>query len=566
MTTATLKRQEEKTGTWSSIFPTEQVTETQSALFVKKLIAVAISNIAYLRAIFPEHSFGDRCLEDLNLKILRDDSSCPGACQVIKWVKGCFDALDKKYLKTLNLGIYVDPDNPDTVIESYTFKFSYTNQGGIDIYRNDRKVTSAYTASETKKATIRLLRTIVILTQTLKSLPDDVMMTMKLLYHDEVTPPDYEPPGFKAAETDNFVFEEEPMNIKVGDVSTNVKLKSSVNQIEDVKCQKEQEALISVEAKTKEPFINAALPAESPTQPGADDNAVDSTGSQMSEKEDCTVRCPCGCNEDDGLMIMCSVCKLWQHGVCFLILEEDEAPESHICDVCAEPGESGLEPTDPYLIGLSPIAVQATCLWRRTLLACLEMNRTLAPALSKRLGVEMTVAQGLMNRLDKEGFLKNQGKGKKLGKVVEKDKIRNIGIPKYMRHETSKKMKNERKSKHKKETDKEEKETENTVPAKGNTDEVEILAEKTKGMKIDGRGGKLSTKGKSEIKSKEANIDVTCIQIEDQENKLLSKRRGRKRAFSKIDGLEFDISCSQDDFALPSTKKKASIVTHAIMV
>ena len=35
---------------------------------------------------------------DLNLKILRDDSTCVGATQVIKWVKGCFDALDKKYV------------------------------------------------------------------------------------------------------------------------------------------------------------------------------------------------------------------------------------------------------------------------------------------------------------------------------------------------------------------------------------------------------------------------------------------------------------------------------------
>ena len=59
---------------------------------------------------------------DLSLKILRDDSACPGACQVIQWydfktinsecskeqvmlllmdtrVKGCFDALDKKYVR-----------------------------------------------------------------------------------------------------------------------------------------------------------------------------------------------------------------------------------------------------------------------------------------------------------------------------------------------------------------------------------------------------------------------------------------------------------------------------------
>ena len=48
---------------WSSIFPPEQISQTQSALFIKKLLAVAVSNIMYLRTIFPEHAFGDRCLE-----------------------------------------------------------------------------------------------------------------------------------------------------------------------------------------------------------------------------------------------------------------------------------------------------------------------------------------------------------------------------------------------------------------------------------------------------------------------------------------------------------------------
>lgn len=43
-----------------------------------------------------------------------------------------------------------------------------------------------------------------------KMLPDSI----------SVTPSDYEPPGFKAAQSDNFQFEEEPMNIKVGDVAT----------------------------------------------------------------------------------------------------------------------------------------------------------------------------------------------------------------------------------------------------------------------------------------------------------------------------------------------------------
>ena len=46
-------------------------------------------------------------------------------------------------------------------------------------------MTSAHNSTETKKATIKLLRTIIILTQSLHSLPDDVFMTMKLLYYDD---------------------------------------------------------------------------------------------------------------------------------------------------------------------------------------------------------------------------------------------------------------------------------------------------------------------------------------------------------------------------------------------
>lgn len=58
------------------------------------------------------------------------------------------------------------------------------------------------------------------LTQTLQPLPDDVMMTMKLCYYDEVTPEDYEPPGFQATSSEEFGYEEAPVTIKVGDVNT----------------------------------------------------------------------------------------------------------------------------------------------------------------------------------------------------------------------------------------------------------------------------------------------------------------------------------------------------------
>ena len=47
--------------------------------------------------------------------------------------------------------------------------------------------------------------------------------------------------------------------------------------------------------------------------------------------------CACVCAvQDDGLMILCGVCGVWQHGVCFGLLEEEEVPQVHICEKCAQ--------------------------------------------------------------------------------------------------------------------------------------------------------------------------------------------------------------------------------------
>ena len=51
------------------------------------------------------------------------------------------------------------------------------------------------------------------------------------------------------------------------------------------------------------------------------------------------------------------------------------------------------------------------------------MNKILAPNLAKRLGVEVAVAQGLMNRLEKEGFIKSSGRNKKYVLIVSLKKI-----------------------------------------------------------------------------------------------------------------------------------------------
>ncbi len=35
-------------------------------------------------------------------------------------------------------------------------------------------------------------------------------------------------------------------------------------------------------------------------------------------------------------MISCEQCKCWQHAVCFAILSEDDAPDTHLCEECAK--------------------------------------------------------------------------------------------------------------------------------------------------------------------------------------------------------------------------------------
>ncbi|KAB0397031.1 hypothetical protein E2I00_018231, partial [Balaenoptera physalus] len=149
------------------VFPSKMSTEQQSLMLVKRLLAVSISCITYLRGIFPECAYGTRYLDDLYVKILKEDKNCPGSTQLVKWMLGCYDALQKKY-------VYTNPEDPQ----------------------------------------------IYVLMQNLGPLPNDVCLTMKLFYYDEVTPPDYQPPGFKDGDCEGVIFEGEPMYLNVGEVPT----------------------------------------------------------------------------------------------------------------------------------------------------------------------------------------------------------------------------------------------------------------------------------------------------------------------------------------------------------
>ncbi|NXX74288.1 HORM1 protein, partial [Urocolius indicus] len=200
------------------VFPNKISTEQQSLMLVKRLLAVAVSCITYLRGIFPESAYGTRYMDDLCVKILREDKNCPGSTQLVKWMLGCYDALQKKYV---SLPLHNDWICLQTITECYHFKFKYTDNGPLLDFSSKNKVTdSTISCADTKKASILLIRKIFILMQNLSPLPSDVCLTMKLFYYDEVTPSDYQPPGFKEGECEGMIFEGEPMYLNMGEVPT----------------------------------------------------------------------------------------------------------------------------------------------------------------------------------------------------------------------------------------------------------------------------------------------------------------------------------------------------------
>ncbi|XP_048364425.1 HORMA domain-containing protein 1 [Sphaerodactylus townsendi] len=213
--------QKQRTSLSAVIFPNKISTEQQSLVLVKRLLAIAVSCITYLRGIFPEGAYGTRYLDDLCVKILREDKNCPSSSQLVKWMLGCYDALQKRYLRLIVLAVYTNPEDPQTITECYQFKFKYTDKGPeMDFVSKHHGDNSSITCADTKKASILLLRKIYVLMQNLGPLPDNVCLTMKLFYYDEVTPSDYQPPGFKEGDCEEMVFEGEPVYLNMGEVPT----------------------------------------------------------------------------------------------------------------------------------------------------------------------------------------------------------------------------------------------------------------------------------------------------------------------------------------------------------
>lgn len=108
----------------TAMFPAVISSEETSLKFAKSFIGAAVSSICYVRRIFPDDDFDEKKWENENLKIVRGQN--PEPREMIKKLKGIFDALEKKYLRQIQFGLYTDVKDPGTVLESYIFNVDYS--------------------------------------------------------------------------------------------------------------------------------------------------------------------------------------------------------------------------------------------------------------------------------------------------------------------------------------------------------------------------------------------------------------------------------------------------------
>ncbi|RLM85744.1 uncharacterized protein C2845_PM04G22340 [Panicum miliaceum] len=164
--------------------------------------------------------------------------------------KGVYDALQKKYLKTLLFCICEKEEG--LMIEEKAFSFSYPKTSTEEVAMNMSRIgskkgsttftsnASEVTPDQMRSSACKMIRTLVSLMRTLDPMPEERTILMKLLYYDDVTPEDYEPPFFKGCAENKAIniWNKNPLKMEVGNVNSKhlvlaLKVKSVLDPCDD---------------------------------------------------------------------------------------------------------------------------------------------------------------------------------------------------------------------------------------------------------------------------------------------------------------------------------------------
>jgi len=340
--------QHQEVAQWAKIFPPKIKSQQQSVLFVKKLLTVSLSNIAWLRSMFPEEVYADKSLGGLKVKTLKEKTDNKEAQTLTKWLIGAFDAIERSYLREMTFIIYLDEHNPEDVHEKYTFHFKYEGHGEASFSMSKLDENNKKTEmSNIRESTRSLLRNIIAMTNSLDPLPKSAYLAIKLAYYDDVTPMEYEPEGFAAS-----TVEELPMStpMSVGGVFTNhhgMKLSVATRLVKD-------DTEVCGGGVVNNNYINSDIESQSQVEGG--------------------ISCVCENSRSDPLMLTCFGCKKHQHGACYRVLSAEDIPSKHICVKCAEDNIPSTDPKLMNMIAKNPELTSATCLYRRIMVKLCEVE------------------------------------------------------------------------------------------------------------------------------------------------------------------------------------------------
>eukprot|EP00092_Neocalanus_flemingeri_P023346 GFUD01025312.1.p1 GENE.GFUD01025312.1~~GFUD01025312.1.p1 ORF type:complete len:538 (-),score=191.36 GFUD01025312.1:59-1672(-) len=411
-----------QTGNWSKTFPSKIETETKSCVFVKKLLTVSISNITYLRSMFPEEAYADRSMDGLPLKILMEKNKCKEAATLASWLIGAFDALERRYLKELLFIIYMDPACPEKVYEMYTFKFTYPGgQVACQMLQGEnKKEVQTMHPDDVYKSTQNLLRSIIELTQSLRPLPSSAHLSMKLTYYEDVTPEDYEPAGFGPADHGEVQLLPGSLHLCAGEVSTGhhtVKLKVHAMQVEETRDQ---------------PTIVTNTFSASASESDSDPRVVNvgQAGDFVPLSSIPSISCTCQNTTPDPLMLECLHCSKQQHAACYRLTKLARLPAGHCCVDCSKEGQGDRVCTDTRLVKMaSKPAVVLTCIFRRVLVSLLGRENVGEEFLVDKFGLSWDISVGVLTKLEKEGTILRTGTG---DFRVDKRSLEMVAVPKYL--------------------------------------------------------------------------------------------------------------------------------------
>ncbi|KAG7092942.1 hypothetical protein E1B28_009244 [Marasmius oreades] len=248
----------------------QAITSAQSTAVVQTLLKAGLGCITFMRELLPQDNFVEshfttaedgRSYSSSNFttpdgnkrnvngfKIMNVSRGYTDeADRLLNYLEyGIFDALQKQYLRSFIFAIYLDNNNPNNIVEAYTFNFQYHTIAGTNttvpimslgddltkMSLQDRTLIASAkkgkppTLKDVKRSVKTLLKMLISSMVQMDVLPKRRYASFKVFYTDD-TPPEYEPPHFKPGDYEkdkwHFMthdFDEAPDKWSIGRVET----------------------------------------------------------------------------------------------------------------------------------------------------------------------------------------------------------------------------------------------------------------------------------------------------------------------------------------------------------